>query len=104
MSIKGGSETKSGFYWKKGDWEIVTVEGKRGTLPGTEKTEYLRIPTLLFVPVAMVISVVYVIFFPFVGFAMLGKVVARKLRLMFQGSRHAAEELAPQASGEEHTR
>ncbi len=34
MTRKGGNETKGGFYWKKGDWEIVTVEGKKGVLPG----------------------------------------------------------------------
>ena len=34
MTRKGGNETKGGFYWKKGDWEIVTVEGKKGILPG----------------------------------------------------------------------
>lgn len=33
MTTKGGSETKGGFYWKTGAWEIVTVEGNRGALP-----------------------------------------------------------------------
>jgi hypothetical protein len=105
MAIKGGSETKGGFYWKKGEWEIVTVEGKRGTLPGSEKLEYVRIPSLLFVPLAMIISVVYVIFFPFVGFVMLAKAVTRKLRIALRGShRPVVEKLAHQASGEKHAR
>ena len=105
MTHKGGSETKGGFYWQKGEWEIVTVEGKTGMLPGTEKVEYVRIPGILFVPIAMVISIVYVIFFPFIGFAMLAKVIARKLRVVFGGSRRpVAEDLAPHAAGEKHTR
>ena len=36
MGLKGGSKAKDGLYWKKGDWEIVTVEGENGALPGTE--------------------------------------------------------------------
>ena len=104
MTRKGGSETKGGFYWKKGDWEIVTVEGKRGVLPGTEKAEYLRIPTILFIPVVLTISVVYVVFLPFVGFAMLGKVLTSKLRIVLHGAHGAtAEKLAAHAAGEKHT-
>ena len=100
MARKGGSETKGGFYWKKGDWEIVTVEGKTGTLPGTEKVEFIRIPGILFVPVALIISVAYVVFFPFIGFAMLAKVITRKLRIVLGGTRHrVAEKLAPHAAG-----
>jgi hypothetical protein len=105
MTLKGGTETKGGFFWRKGEWEIVTVEGKTGTLPGTGKAEYVRIPVVLVIPLAMVISVVYVIFFPFVGFYMLAKAGAGKLRIALRGAHGpAAEKLAVQASGEKHTR
>jgi hypothetical protein len=82
MKHKGGSEAKGGFYWKKGEWEIVTVDGKSGALPGTNEVEYVRVPGLLVVPVALVVSIAYVIFLPVIGFAMLfhalaGKVVER---------------------------
>lgn len=105
MAHKGGSETKGGFYWKKGEWEIVTVEGKRGVLPGTAEAEYLQIPAILFVPVALFISIAYVIFFPFVGFAMLAKVVTKKLRIMFRGAhRPVVKKLAPHVAGEKPVR
>lgn len=105
MTRKGGNETKGGFYWKKGDWEIVTVEGKKGMLPGTENVEYIRIPALLFIPVALTISVVYVVFLPFVGFAMLGKAVTTKSRLEWRHFRHTpGKEMAAQTSGEKHGR
>ena len=105
MALKVGSEAKGGFYWKRGEWEIVTVEGKVGALPGTEQNEYVRIPGIMFVPIAMLISVVYVIFFPFIGFAMLAKVITRKLRIMVAGSHGpVAEKLAAHAAGEKHTR
>ena len=105
MTRKGGNETKGGFYWKKGDWEIVTVEGKKGMLPGPEQAEYLRIPTILFIPVALTISVVYVVFLPFIGFAMLGKAVTTKTRQAWRHFRQTAgKEMAAQSSGEKHTR
>jgi hypothetical protein len=105
MTLKGGNETKGGFYWRKGEWEIVTVEGKTGTLSGPEKAEYVRVPVILVIPLAMIVSVVYVIFFPFVGFYMLAKVGFRKLRMVLHGAHGpAVDKLAAQASGEKHTR
>jgi hypothetical protein len=105
MTRKGGNETKGGFYWKKGDWEIVTVEGKKGVLPGTAEAEYLRIPTILFIPVALTISAVYVVFLPFVGFAMLGKAVTTKTRQEWQRFHQTAgKKMAAQTSGDKHTR
>ncbi len=80
MVRRGGSETKGGLYWNKGEWEIVTVEGKKGILPGTADVRYLRIPMILFAPVAMIVSIAYVVFLPFVGFAMLLAVIVKKIR------------------------
>ena len=90
MARKGGSETKGGFYWRKGDWEIITVEGKKGMLPGAEKDEYLRIPGILFVPVALTLGGLYVVFLPFIGFAMLLKATVTKVR---RELRHSHEEV-----------
>lgn len=86
MKHTGGNETKGGFYWKKGAWEIVTVEGKTGILPGGEDAQYVRVPGILVLPVALLLSIAYVVFLPVVGFAMLfgalfgkvGRAVARK--------------------------
>lgn len=80
MTRKGGSEVKGGFYWNKKKWEIVTVEGQKGTLPGSEDVQYLHIPGILFPPVAMIVSVMYVIFLPFIGFAMLLTAIVKKIR------------------------
>jgi len=78
LNHKGGEKTKGGFYLKKGEWEIVTVEGKNGTLPGGLECEYIKLPAILFVPLAMVMGALYVIFLPFIGFAMLFAMVAKK--------------------------
>ena len=79
MRHKGESETKGGFYWKRGEWEIVTVDGKRGTLPGPGDAEYIRVPGLLLVPIALIVSIAYVVFLPLIGFAMLFHALAGKV-------------------------
>lgn len=82
MVCKGGSRTKGGFYWKKGEWEIVTVQGENGVLPGTEDLEYLRIPGVLFAPVALVLGLVFYLFLPLIGFAMLLSLTVKKIGRM----------------------
>jgi hypothetical protein len=79
MVRKGGSKTKGGFYWKKGEWELVTVEGKSGKLPGRENVEYLWIPAILFVPVALIMGLAFYLFLPFIGFGMLISVLVKKV-------------------------
>lgn len=79
MVRKGGSKTKGGVYWKKGEWTIVTVERKNGALPGTDKDEYLRIPGILFAPLALVLGLGFYLFLPFIGFAMLVSVIGKKI-------------------------
>ncbi|HXH49885.1 MAG TPA: hypothetical protein VNM47_11115 [Terriglobia bacterium] len=82
MVRKGGSQTKGGLYWKKGEWEVVTIQGKSGTLPGREDVEYLWIPAVLFGPVALVMGLAFYLFLPFIGFAMLISVLVKKIGRM----------------------
>jgi hypothetical protein len=95
MVLKGGSKAKDGLYWKKGDWEIVTVEGENGALPGSEDLEYLHIPGILFAPVALILGLGFFLFLPFIGFGMLVSVVVRKIGRMLA---------SPETSRPEHVR
>ena len=78
LKYKGGDNTKGGIYLKKAEWEIVTVEGENGSLPGGGECEYVKVPAILFVPLAMVLGALYVMFLPFIGFAMLFIMIAKK--------------------------
>jgi hypothetical protein len=79
---KGGDGVKGGFYWNQGQWRLVNVEGKFGTLPGDEDTRYGRVPTLLLFLVAPLMGALFVVFLPFIGFALLvGMLGARALGL-----------------------
>ncbi len=92
---KGGANVKGGFYWNIAQWEVVTVEGKKGTLPADPGCEYMRVPTLAFIPLALVASGLYVIFLPFIGFAMLASLTARAAsKRLFGVTRWLARKLA----------
>ena len=78
LKHKGGNPAKDGFYWKKGEWEMVTVQGKDGRLPGGMECEYVKVPGLLYVPIALTVSGLFVIFLPFIGFGMLFVLIGTK--------------------------
>jgi len=71
----GATKVKAGFYWRTGRWEIVPVEGSGSVLPGKTSETYYRIPTLGMLLAAPVMGAVFVVFLPFIGFA----IVARQL-------------------------
>jgi hypothetical protein len=56
----------------------VTVDGKEGPLPGDPTQKYVRVPTLLFIPLALVLGALFVVFLPFIGLAMVPILLVRK--------------------------
>lgn len=74
----GGTEVKAGFYWNLRKWEMVTLSGAGGTLPGTAEDRYLKVPIVAFLFIAPVMGGLYAFFLPFIGFAMLFAFLGRK--------------------------
>ena len=80
---KGGDVVKGGFYWNQAQWHLENVEGRFGTLPGDEQTRYARVPTLLLFLLAPLMGALFVVFLPFIGFALLIGMLAAKLLGLF---------------------
>jgi hypothetical protein len=84
----GGCEAPGGYFWHFGEWNIVSVNGDAGTLPGGAADEYVRLPFLAMIVVAVLVSFAMVLFLPFIGFALLVTTVARglggRLRRLFR--------------------
>lgn len=77
---KGGDVVKGGFYWNQAQWRLENVEGKSGTLAGDADSRFARVPTLVLFLVAPIMGALFVVFLPFIGFALLvGMVAARGL-------------------------
>jgi hypothetical protein len=74
----GGTEVKAGFYWNLRKWEMVTLSGNGGTLPGTREDRYLKVPIVAFLFIAPVMGGLYALFLPFIGFAMVFAFLGRK--------------------------
>ncbi len=87
---EGGDKVPGGFYWKQNNWEIEVVKGDEGTLPGNADTTYVRIPTVAMLLGAPVMGGLFVIFLPFLGFAMLANHLGKKA---FSGMKQAADEI-----------
>ncbi len=96
-TLTGGQKTEAGIYWNKGSWDLVTLSGKGGVLPGSEAHEYVRIPAVALLAVAPLMGATYVVFLPFIGFAMFADFLGKKAGAgMKDGATHLAGVLSPE--------
>jgi hypothetical protein len=67
--FKGGETVDIGLYFNLRECAFKSVDEK-GPLPGAEDDVYRRVPMLLLLLVGPVLGLVYVMFLPFVGIAL----------------------------------
>jgi hypothetical protein len=77
---QGGTRVRGGYYWHVGTWEIATVQGEAGLLPGSGEDRYLHAPLPVLFVAAPVMGAAFAMFLPFAGFAMPVYAIARALR------------------------
>jgi hypothetical protein len=85
-----GSTVKGGFYFSRDKWDIVTVSGKEGVLPGAAGQRYSRLPVLAVLFLAPLLGGLFVVFLPFIGFAL---VLQHLVRLSLSGMKRAGRGL-----------
>lgn len=85
--FEGGSKVKGGFYFNQKSWDLETVSGKTGVLPGSAADLYLRLPVLVMLLGAPVFGATLVMFLPFVGIALFLHAVAKKALRPFTAAR-----------------
>ncbi len=90
-----GTKVGQGFYWNVGRWELANVPAGGGPLGGQPGDSFVRIPFLLALLVGPLMGLVYVMFLPFIGFAMLlgvvGKAIGRAVHRLFVGTAAAVQ-------------
>lgn len=97
-TLEGGTKVGGGFYFEKKSWELAVVSGKEGVLPGTAKNEYVKVPTVVLLAVAPLYSATYVLFLPFIGFALFFREMAKKVKVAgAKGVAREAEAVSPRA-------
>lgn len=79
--IMGGTKVEPGFYWNAGDWQIVTIERSARPLPGGADQTWVKVPAAGMLLLAPMLGLSFVVFLPFVGFAVLARQAWRKAAL-----------------------
>jgi hypothetical protein len=93
----GGTRVKAGYYWHAAQWEIVTISGRDGgVLPGGPDEGYYGIPVLAMLMLAPIMGALFVVFLPFIGFAILAQYAAQAAVAAFKRQAlHAGATLSP---------
>ena len=73
----GGSRVGKGTYWNLTSGERIDIISE-GTLPGDAKKAYYRMPAAAIIVAGPVLGLLYAAFLPFIGIAMLVKLVGQK--------------------------
>ncbi len=99
---RGSNWVRVGFYWNPSRWQIVTIPKGGGVLPGGDDVRYVRLPLILVMLLGPMVGALYVIFLPFIGFAMLfgfagGKLLSVARRAL--GGRLTEAEAKPKERG-----
>ena len=74
----GGDRAGKGSYWDFSTGERITMS-EEGVLPGSEDTVYYKANPVVVLAAAPVLGLIYAMFLPFIGIAMLVRVAAAKL-------------------------
>jgi len=77
INKKGGERGKRGSYWNFTTGERLRLE-EEGPLPGDKSVMYLKVPPVAILLAGPVLGLLYAVFLPFIGIAMLVQLVAKK--------------------------
>jgi len=77
LKHNGGDRVGKGTYWSLNTLARIDIT-EEGTLPGDGKVAYYRMPAAAIIVLAPVLGLLYAAFLPFIGIAMLVKLVAQK--------------------------
>ena len=92
----GGSRVPGGYYWNPGQWSVTPVAKDGEMLPGSASDRYLRIHWLVALLLAPLLGGLFVVFLPFIGFAMFFQWVFHKVTgTAREGARDLAATVTP---------
>ena len=77
LKHNGGDRVGKGTYWNLTNGERIDINNE-GTLPGDVKKTYYRMPAAAIIVAGPVLGLMYAAFLPFIGIAMLVKLVGQK--------------------------
>ncbi len=92
---KGTEKVEPGLYFNTRQWSFKSIDDE-GPLPGGKDETYLRVPMLALLVAGPFLGLAYVIFLPFIGFAMVAWLLGVKAtHLATSAARGATRVLSP---------
>ena len=101
----GGMQVEGGYYWNPRNWEVEVVAPEGGKLKGAANAKYLKIPFPALFVVVPLLGALFLMFLPFIGFALFGYAIVKKVTGgVKQGATELASTMTPGgfATGEAH--
>jgi hypothetical protein len=101
----GGMQVSGGYYWNPRNWEVEVVASEGGRLQGAPEAKYVKLPFPLLFVVVPLLGALFLVFLPFIGFALFGHAIVKKVMGgVKQGATELASTVAPGgfAMGEAH--
>jgi hypothetical protein len=90
-TMSGGMQVRNGYYWNMGKWEVIPVARDGEKLPGGRADRFLRIPLIAVFAILPIMGGLFVVFLPFIGFALAIYAAVKPLIALFHRS---AQDLA----------
>ncbi len=95
----GTQNVEAGLYYSTRPFKLTTMD-QNGPLPGADDRVYHRVPMILMLALAPLLGLAFVIFLPFIGFAMVARIAGEKAvelggQLATQGARVLQPAWAP---------
>ncbi len=79
MTTRTAGETaKAGFYFNLRTWEL-DLHKQDGALPGDGNDRYTRVPTVALLVLGPALGFLFVIFLPFIGFALFAREIGHRV-------------------------
>ena len=78
LNHRGNEQAGKGTYWNFATGERIHLTGE-GVLPGSKETTYYKLSPLTILLLGPIFGLVYAAFMPFIGIAMVTKVVGQKI-------------------------
>ncbi len=78
LRYKAGCKVGKGTYWNFANGDRIDISDE-GMLPGGKGTVYFRLPATGIIVLGPIVGLLYAAFLPFIGIAMLVKVVFQKV-------------------------
>jgi hypothetical protein len=78
-TYNGNSKVKSGYYFSTNTLGVEVISDDGGTLPGPATRRYVSVPFPALFVIVPVVGLAFLMFLPFIGFALLGYAIVQRV-------------------------